>query len=375
MSSPISTLSIEQFRSLRSLKLSGLRRVNLITGKNNTGKSSVLEALRILASDASPTVLSRIVRDREEDIGGETDSESSAENDDLSQIAGLFTGFPAILQTREPIILAGNGGSRSMRLTISVGIFTEQLDTDGRWRLVPAADDLFPDAALVPAMVLDSGSAKRVVRLDFLRRPLRANLVRGEQAEEAHVPCVFVTPYGGERTANLGPLWDKIALSPKESEVVTALKIIAPEIDAVSMVGGGGPQRMRRTAIVRSKNFLRPVPLRSFGDGLNRLFGIILSLVNAQGGLLLIDEFENGLHHTVQHEVWKGIFRLSSLMDVQVFATSHSWDAVQAFQKAAAENSEQGVLIRLTRKGDLTIPTYFKEDELAVAGRESIDVR
>lgn len=130
-----------------------------------------------------------------------------------------------------------------------------------------------------------------------------------------------------------------------------------------------------RTAIVRSKAFARPVPLRSFGDGLNRLFGIILSLVNAKDGLLLIDEFENGMHHSVQLDVWRGIFRLAKLLKVQVFATSHSWDAVESFQKAAAEDPEEGLLIRLSKKGDAVIPTLFREQELAVAARERIEVR
>lgn len=45
----IQTLQIEQFRALRKLRIEGLGRVNMITGKNNTGKSSVLEALRIFS--------------------------------------------------------------------------------------------------------------------------------------------------------------------------------------------------------------------------------------------------------------------------------------------------------------------------------------
>ncbi|MDR3570161.1 MAG: hypothetical protein P4L43_19215 [Syntrophobacteraceae bacterium] len=100
---------------------------------------------------------------------------------------------------------------------------------------------------------------------------------------ESRLPYVFVSPYGGERTATLGPLRDKIALSDLEKDIVDALRIIAPEISAVSMVGGEGP-RQTRTAIVRAAGFPRPVPLRSFGDGLNRLFRIILSLVNAKDG-------------------------------------------------------------------------------------------
>ncbi len=375
MKAKIGTLSIERFRSLRQLKLEGLGRVNLITGRNNTGKSSILEALRILASDASPPVLSSILRYREEDIGEAEESGRAVDAESLSQLGNLFTGFPQMSEIKEPIVLAANGGKRTMRLTIAVGLFSEQREPDGTRRLVPQQQTLpLPETELMPALVIQSGSARRVLPIDYLRRLSRGRLFRGDLSEEPRVPCVFVSPYGGERTANLGPLWDKIALSDREKDVVEALKIIAPEIMAVSMVGGEG-QRQTRTAIVRSSGFKRPVPLRSFGDGLNRLFGIVLSLVNAKDGFLLIDEFENGMHHTVQLDVWRGILRLSKLLNVQVFATSHSWDSIEAFQKAAVEDPEVGVLVRLTRKGDAVIPTLFQEKELAVATRDRIEVR
>lgn len=375
----ISSLTIERFRSLRQLKIEGLGRVNLVTGKNNTGKSSILEALRILASDASPTVLSSILRYREEDVAESEDVGRPADTESLAQLGSLFTGFPQLSESREPIVLAANAGQRSMQLTISVGWFSEQREPDGSRRLVAQQpqlplETLSPETELMPALVMESGAAKRILSLDYLKRFSRGRMYRGDLPEEPRVPCVFVSPYGGERTANLGPLWDKIALSDREKDVVEALKIIAPEIKAVSMVGGEGPRQMR-TAIVRSSGFARPVPLRSFGDGLNRLFGIVLSLVNARDGFLLIDEFENGMHHTVQLDVWRGIFRLSKLLNVQVFATSHSWDAVETFQKAAAEDPEDGLLIRLSKKGDAIIPTLFREKELAVATRDHIEVR
>jgi hypothetical protein len=56
-------------------------------------------------------------------------------------------------------------------------------------------------------------------------------------------------------------------------------------------------------------------------------------------------------------------------------ATSHSWDAIEAFQKAASETPEEGVLIRLSRRGDEVIPTLFREDELAIVTRDRIEVR
>lgn len=382
MEPKIVALDIQQFRAIRQLKIEGLGRVNLITGRNNTGKSSVLEALRILASDASPSVIYSILRSREEDAGETDEATRPLDAEGSFQLSSLFHGFPLFSAELEPIVIASTGGQRPMKVSLEAAWLSEE--PDGTRRIVsrqsvsfgePRQLELFGEREGLPGLVIEAGGARRIFPLDYLRRyPLRFRTQRPDAISELHLPCVFVSPYGGERTATLGPLWDKIALSDLEKDVVEALRIIDPEISAVSMIGGEGP-RQARTAIVRAGGIPRPVPLRSFGDGLNRLFGIILSLVNAKDGLLLIDEFENGMHHTVQADVWRAVFRVASRLDIQVVATSHSWDAIEAFQKVANEDPEEGVLIRLSRRGDEIIPTIFRENELAVATRDRIEVR
>ena len=375
----IGTLVIERFRAFRGLRIEGLGRVNLITGRNNTGKSSVLEALRILASDASPGVISSILRYREEDISApeEPGTGTPIDIEGPFQISTLFNGFPLLSEKPEPIVISANDGQRPMKLTLSIRGVSEERTPDGVRRLVAHEANLFGTGELegVPALMVGIGNTNRLMPLDYFRRAsYRSRPFRSELGDEPRMACVFVSPYGGEGTATLGTLWDKIALSDREMDVVEALRIIDPEISAVSMVGGEGP-RQPRTAIVRSGNISRPVPLRSFGDGLNRLFGIVLSLVDAKDGFLLIDEFENGMHHTVQLNVWRTVFSLAQKLDIQVFATSHSWDSIEAFQKAAAETPEEGVLVRLSRKGEDIIPTLFREKELAIATRDRIEVR
>ena len=69
-------------------------------------------------------------------------------------------------------------------------------------------------------------------------------------------------PIWRRTTDTLGALWDKIALSDREADLVEALRVIDPEIEAVSMVGAEGT-RQARTAIVKAKGLPRPVPLRS----------------------------------------------------------------------------------------------------------------
>jgi len=369
----IANLSIERFRSLRQLKLEGLGRVNLITGRNNSGKSSVLEALRILASDASPSVLYEILRYREENLSDSDEPSRIVGAEAPTQISSLFPGFPPLDKIQEPIVIASNGSNSPLRLSLSLGWFSEQRDPEGFRRLIPQQTQLFSETEAIPALVVEAGSARRIIPLENLRRLSRRGL-QSSAIEEPRIACAYVSPYGSEHTAAFGPLWDKIALSDREHDVVDALRIITPDIEAVSMVGGEG-SRQPRMAIVKAKGQPRPLPLRSFGDGLNRLFGIVLSLANAKNGLLLIDEVENGMHHATQADVWRAVFRLSKRLNAQVFATSHSWDSIEAFQKAAAEDAEDGVLIRLSRRGDEVIPTLFREDELAVATRDRIEVR
>jgi AAA15 family ATPase/GTPase len=140
------------------------------------------------------------------------------------------------------------------------------------------------------------------------------------------------------------------------------------------MLGSSGSSGERK-AMVRIKNSSSPIPLRSFGDGTNSLFAMILSLANARAGILLIDEFENGLHYSIQPEAWKMIFRLARGLNVQVFATTHSWDAIETFQKVASDHPEAGALVKLTKRHEKVFASVFAEEELAVATRHKIEVR
>ena len=368
-------LHIQGFRGIKDLEVPRLGRVTLITGKNNTGKSSVLEALRLYTQNAAPSTLYSILTSREEYIRGKDEEDSFHDPESVFHVSALFHGFPRLSDDFGPIVISTSGRSRRMELRMEIDWFTEGVDSDGNRRLVPGQQALFGEGELVPVLVARTEEARQIWRLDSM--PVRAGLRRGLRSwtsDKGRMPCIFVGPYGGEGTGNLGELWDKTSLTDLEKEVVGALRIIEPNISAVSMVGGEGRSRSR-TAIVRASHVAHPVPLRSFGDGMNRLFVIVLSLVNARGGLLLVDEFENGLHYTVQLDAWRMIFQLAQKLDVQVFATSHSLDTIEAFQKAASESPEEGMYLRLSRWRDGVIHLAWGEEELASAIRGRIEMR
>ena len=368
-------LHIQGFRGIKDLEVPRLGRVTLITGKNNTGKSSVLEALRLYTQNATPPAVYSILTSREEYIRGMDEEDSFHDSEDMFHVSALFHGFPRLSDDFGPIVISTSGRSRRMELRMEIDWFVEDVDSDEIPRLLPRQQDLFEEPELVPALITQTEDVKRIWALDSMRR--QARLRRGPRprpSDRARMPCIFVGSYGGAGMDTLGELWDKITLTENEKHVVDALRLIDPRISAINMVGGEGPSKTKK-AIVQADHISRPVPLRSFGDGMNRLFAIILSLVNARGGLLLVDEFENGLHYTVQLDAWRMIFQLAQKLDVQVFATTHSQDTIATFQKASSESPEEGMYLRLSRWRDGVIHLAWGEEELASAIRASIEMR
>ena len=121
-----------------------------------------------------------------------------------------------------------------------------------------------------------------------------------------------------------------------------------------------------------------PQPLRSIVDGINRNLTIILAMVNCENGYLLIDEFENGLHYSVQEKLWSIIFQLSERFNVQVFTTTHSYDCIDAFSEVLNTGKypkDMGFMVRLDNYEDNIEATLYESDEIENATRLQIDPR
>ncbi len=118
------------------------------------------------------------------------------------------------------------------------------------------------------------------------------------------------------------------------------------------------------------------MPLKSFGDGATRLFGTAFALTRCREGLLLIDEAENGLHYKVHENFWRLVLRAAREGDIQVLATTHSWDCIVGFARAATEcERTDGILVRLDRTDRGCRAVVYSEDELTVAAEQRIEVR
>ncbi len=374
------SLSIRNYRNLKSLDIEKLARVNLIAGKNNTGKTSLLEAVSLYASGGRLDKIYKILVSR-----GETDKKIDIQKNYIAAMdcRPLFSERDSELEIKIGQF-TDDRTKLSIRLTIAVelkekkvdpetGKYTEIIKTiiPGKDKLVVSGEKLTDEEGEITPILglVITHDGKDVVYGDFEGKIQYS--ING-QSDTFLNNSEFVKSYDRDHEYN-SQLWDKIALTNKADFIVGALKIIDSRADKFAFIGG---KEVYRKPIVKLENLEQPVPLQSMGEGMNLILSIILSLVNSSNGFLLINEFENGLHHTVQEDLWKMIFKLAKELNVQVFATTHSDDCIHAFERVLNEgNQSEGQYFRLERFGDIIKPIFYSADELEIAAEQNIETR
>jgi hypothetical protein len=365
----LDSLEIRGFRAFQHLVIPRLAKVNLITGKNNVGKTCLLEALSLYAGRGSLLDMRRLLESR-----GETGQVAASVGEGAGSQSSryLFFGRKHLDEQGQPIRIGPKSGA-DLTLSVEVIWYREQIDAGGqRQWILPSSPTEGHGYDRIPGLEITLGT-----RL-ILRYPLEIDIPHvtrfGRTDKVSTIPCSFVYADGlGKEQASL---WDRVALTDLKNVVLESLRIIAADIQDVNLVGiheGNGD----RIPMVRVSESAVPLPLKSVGEGVNRLFGITLALVTARNGMLLIDEVESGLHYSVQTDLWRLIFRVAERLNVQVFATTHSWDCIKGFQEAARETSQDGLLISLRQKKDqpeVIVPVLYGEEDLAIATQQTIAI-
>ncbi|MDR3358350.1 MAG: AAA family ATPase [Desulfovibrio sp.] len=359
------SLEIRQFRAFDFLKIEQLGHVNLILGKNNVGKSTLLEALYLHANVGSPSAMRHILDTRNEPYSSLYTEQSEP------GFNNLFFGNPLLADINQEIQI-GRLGAPDSSLRIFVTCVPMKLTMHDATTLIPKSDGIMKNDT-VPAIQIGG-----IVDSDYILPLDRSydDLTRFWNLQKEHVemitPGIFIHP-DGLSAVQLQTLWETIALKPEKQDVIDALRIISPEVEDFVLFS---PRPGVQAFNVRIRSHNVPVPARSLGDGINRLIGLSMALVFSKGGILLVDEIENGIHWSVLPYVWKFIVKVAKRLNVQVFATTHSNDCLRAFHYGTKGEPEvQGVAVRLEKRDDGFHAEIFDEQRLALIVKEGIEIR
>ena len=99
------------------------------------------------------------------------------------------------------------------------------------------------------------------------------------------------------------------------------------------------------------------------GEGIGRLLTLLLAISEAKGGLVMIDEIETGFHYSILSDVWRAIGQMAREANVQIFATTHSWECLKAAHESYSQSDAYDFrLHRLDRENsDVTLTAYDRE--------------
>ena len=377
----LENLKLEMYRGFRAYELGDLTRVNLLVGKNNCGKTSILEAIHFLVSGGDPSVLTQAAYQRGEmNFLYDADSRHGREDSDISH---FFFGHRIGLGTC--LRLSADSGYGPIDARIVFAEIADGPDSPyfGDESSLSVDDDTFQDLAL--QIQVGDNSARHLplfpVSADgslFVPRSWRFRRSRPDTVPEVP-PVQFLAPNSLEPNS-MRTMWDKVLLEGRESDVITAMRLLEPDLDSIHFLTGGTSRMDADRAGVllgfHTRTGRGRVPLGSYGDGMRRLLALSLSLIQAKDGFLLIDEIDTGLHWTVMEDMWKLIVDTARRSSVQVFATTHSYDCIRGLASLVESRPDLAADVSIQKiEKSLKKAVSLDAEKIRIAVEQDIEVR
>ncbi|MEZ6090388.1 MAG: AAA family ATPase [Pirellulaceae bacterium] len=364
------SVHIEGFRGLKDFSMKNLGRVNLLVGTNNSGKSSILEGLELLSSRGSFRTIWNATFRRGERFFVEDETRRYSEGD----VSHLFFGHG--FQVGSTIAVSAETDAASEAVVVEI---IPQNEEQGSLFSEQGSVRLTEDLSL--RVSWQNGRPHSIVEIPLSPRGglNSRNLSRRPNEAIESPPVQFISTSALSITDVL-TLFDEVVLSPEEELLVEALQTIEPSIDRIASIGSDRsryPGSSRQGGIVvKLRDFPDRIPIGSMGDGIWRMLGIALSLVNAENGIVLIDEIDTGLHYSVLSNMWRLVQATANRLNVQVFATTHSRDCYESLATISREGVTDNSCVTIQRiESDSPVATAFTEQEIVAASERGIEVR
>lgn len=353
----LENVTIHQFRGLRDLELKDLGRINLLVGINNSGKTSVLEALSVYCHPLDIKVWLSTANQREQDIGVYRIRL-------LDAIKWLFTHNSAsIVEPDKPIILISSTGLFSAKKLIASYEEMEQIwlseesnirnlsneeeieneDTPRVKKGIKLKIEVFADDGYQLSLL---GEPPAFITDFLLWEDERFYRLSGKR--EPSLKTSVVTPSSHRSEVGQFRLLSEATFQNFKADVIKLLKQIDNNISDIEILLPPESISSRFNIYIQHEK-LGLAPVSTFGDGIRRLLHIALKLASVKGGILLIDELESTIHTEALQNSFQWLVKWCTEMDVQLFATTHSLEAVDALLEVTESDSDL-VLYRLEPK-------------------------
>lgn len=292
----LDSLRIDSFRGLNDLDFVPLSRINVLTGTNNSGKTSVLEALYLLFADQNQ-----------------------------------LTTYPTVFRSAQKP--AHERYEHFWKWLLPNGDQTKEVDisvsTSDKKKLRVVAKKHPQQAETITIQYMDSSRASGTVNV--------SNGAIGSMPTRHWPRMQFFSPQAADPVAE-AEQYNRVQLQTAgEETLLDLLRVIEPRLRKLRY-----GKITKEPLVYADIGFDTLVPAYQMGQAFCRLLTLYMEMLATKAEILLVDEIENGLHHSVYEAVWKGIAALGHRQNIQIFVTSHSPECVLAAARAATRGEEHG---------------------------------
>lgn len=325
-------ITIERLRGIKHLEIEDFRNVNLFVGKNNCGKSTILEGLFLLTGPTNAELPLKINSFRNLNIIDENFWSLFFNKLDISSNIEILG---RLVKPKEKRSLIIKPSMKSVAIREKTTIDKKVVEIkDSYSGLTPSVDGLRLEYSLTKNK---TKTPKRIITGIVTKGP-------GIQVEipkdyKEVLRGVFINPT--TISGDIGTRFNNVQIKKQTSKIIEVLRKIEPSLDNLSLGADG--------IIYCDIGLDRLMPVNVMGDGMFRILSIILAISDTENGVVLIDEIENGFHYSSQGILWDAIFKSAEEFNVQIFATTHSIECVRAFSASYSRLEKNKDIIRLYR--------------------------
>ena len=317
-------LKIHHFKSIENLELNGLSNINIVVGENNSGKTSLLEAISIL--------------DNENSIKSILNNISKRSSEYISNLELFLELFPRCQDKNKSIKIQStiNGLTREININ---GNLSRNISEDNTFLgniNVKREDEILIDKNI---SIEENKDIKYINDYDIIK-------------------IVYVTPYDYYRNYLIENSLEN--LSDKEKEhIINLLKLFDDDITDFKIVN-----KLNRDIIYIYHKAHGIIPLFTFGDSIKKIFTLGVALINSKGGILLVDEIESAVHKKYMKKMFDYIIKVCNEYKIQLICTTHSLEAIDSIILSLRDEIDKLSCFRIELYDNKMYYTKFSGDKL-----------
>lgn len=376
----LESFHIEKFRGLQDVKLEGLGQINLLVGVNNSGKTSVLEAIATYCSPLNLREWINVARQRDQE------SKLWYRVSPLDALMWLFPHYENLDKNelyQGEICISSEGEFSVKKLSANCEVIEglKSPDKEQMNQVINAEENI--DEILED----DNDELQNGIRL-VINVNHQYPLFEGNQEptkilrefilwsnerityktnrEDEQIVNQTITPFSHRTDPYPTRLFTQATIAGFKSEVIKLLQSLDPDIEDLEILTSSSGVTSREIPVLYiTHRRLGKTPLSNFGDGIRRLLFIALNLIKVQGGILLIDEIETAIHTDALQNSFLWLVRWCQEMNIQLFATTHSLEAVDSLLSATKSISTNNlVLYRLEKEDNKSFVVRLEQERL-----------